>query len=122
MRVFSAKRLALLAFALLALLALGAAQGGAELELAEIDDAELDALLSDAEALGLDTGDDVGAVARAIERLVVDPELRRRMGVAGRRRVEEEFDQDHLATRLATAIDEVDLHGAVGDATARSGE
>jgi hypothetical protein len=64
MRVFSAKRLALLAFALLALLALGAAQGGAELELAEIDDAELDALLSDAEALGLDTGDDVGADAR----------------------------------------------------------
>jgi outer membrane biosynthesis protein TonB len=63
MRVFSAKRLALLAFALLALLALGAAQGGAELELAEIDDAELDALLSDAEALGLDTGDDVGADA-----------------------------------------------------------
>ena len=63
MRVFSAKRLALLAFALLALLALGAAQGGAELELAEVDDAELDALLSDAEALGLDTGDDVGADA-----------------------------------------------------------
>ena len=61
MRVFSAKRVALLAFALLALLALGAAQGGAELELAEIDDAELDALLSDAEALGLDTGEDVGA-------------------------------------------------------------
>ena len=53
--------MALLAFALLALLALGAAQGGAELELAEIDDAELDALLSDAEALGLDTGEDVGA-------------------------------------------------------------
>ena len=73
MRLLSAKRVALLAFSLLVLLALAAAQGGAELEMAEIDDAELDAILSDAEALGLDTDDDVGADAPDGPSAAVEP-------------------------------------------------
>jgi glycogen(starch) synthase len=37
---------------------------------------------------------DVGALRTAIERLLVDPELRRRMGAAGRRRAAERFSWD----------------------------
>ena len=62
-------------------------------------------------AVELGVGADVGAVARAIERLVVDADLRRRMGDAARQRVLAEFDQDRLAARLRDAIDVAVLDG-----------
>lgn len=40
------------------------------------------------------------ALADAIQRLLEDPELRRRLGEAGRRKVMEAFDVDEAATRL----------------------
>lgn len=43
---------------------------------------------------------DVGAIARALAALAADPELRRRMGAAGRRRAEREFDAAVNARRL----------------------
>jgi glycosyltransferase involved in cell wall biosynthesis len=50
---------------------------------------------------------DPGAVAEAIRTLLADPSLRRRMGRAARRRVQESFDTDVLASRLAEALDGV---------------
>jgi phosphatidylinositol alpha-1,6-mannosyltransferase len=47
---------------------------------------------------------DPGAVAEAIRSLLADPPLRRRMGRAARRRVQESFDTDVLASRLAEAL------------------
>ncbi len=47
---------------------------------------------------------DPEAVAAAIGTLLDDEILRARMGAAARRRVEEEFDYDHLAARLASAL------------------
>jgi phosphatidylinositol alpha-1,6-mannosyltransferase len=44
---------------------------------------------------------DAGAVAAALERLLADPALRRRMGDAARARAEEAFSYDSLAARLA---------------------
>jgi phosphatidyl-myo-inositol dimannoside synthase len=44
---------------------------------------------------------DAGAVAGALERLLTDPELRRRMGAAARARAETSFAYDTLAARLA---------------------
>ena len=44
---------------------------------------------------------DAGAVASALERLLDDPALRRRMGAAARARAEQDFSYDVLATRLA---------------------
>ncbi len=41
---------------------------------------------------------------RALERLVADPELRARMGAAGRRKVEESYTLDGQAERLATLL------------------
>ena len=38
--------------------------------------------------------------ADALARLIADPELRRRMGIAGRRRVEAEFSLEVQAPRL----------------------
>ena len=49
---------------------------------------------------------DVGAVADALERLLSDPDLRDRMGAAGRTRAVEQFDYDRLAPRLAAAIED----------------
>jgi phosphatidylinositol alpha-1,6-mannosyltransferase len=44
---------------------------------------------------------DAGAVAGALERLLADPALRRRMGAAARARAEHAFSYDTLAARLA---------------------
>jgi phosphatidylinositol alpha-1,6-mannosyltransferase len=55
---------------------------------------------------GLVVGDpsDAGLVAEAIRTLLADPPLRRRMGRAARTRVQESFDNDVLASRLADAL------------------
>ena len=50
---------------------------------------------------------DVGAVTRAIRRLLIDEPLRRSMGDASRRRAVASFDYDHLAPRLAAALADV---------------
>jgi phosphatidylinositol alpha-1,6-mannosyltransferase len=52
---------------------------------------------------------DVGAVARAITRLLSDPELREQMGSSSRHRAEASFDYDKLAPRLAASL--VDMAG-----------
>jgi len=49
---------------------------------------------------------DVDQVAAALERLLVDGDLRARMGAAARARAVEQFDHDRLAPRLAAAIEE----------------
>ena len=48
--------------------------------------------------------DDPSAVAVAIERLLDDPELARRMGAAGRERAVREFSYDVLARRLGRSL------------------
>jgi phosphatidyl-myo-inositol dimannoside synthase len=48
--------------------------------------------------------DDPGAVAEALRTLLADPTRRRRMGRAARARVQESFDTDVLASRLADAL------------------
>jgi phosphatidylinositol alpha-1,6-mannosyltransferase len=55
---------------------------------------------------GLVVGDpgDPGAVAEALRSLLADPNRRRRMGRAGRSRVQESFDNDVLASRLAETL------------------
>jgi phosphatidylinositol alpha-1,6-mannosyltransferase len=50
---------------------------------------------------------DTGSLAVALRRLLVDPELRRRMGSAARERALRSFDYDRLASRLAGALTEV---------------
>jgi phosphatidyl-myo-inositol dimannoside synthase len=47
---------------------------------------------------------DPGMVAEAVRTLLADPPLRRRMGRAARTRVQESFDNDVLASRLAEAL------------------
>jgi glycosyltransferase involved in cell wall biosynthesis len=49
--------------------------------------------------------DDVAAVVRAIDRLLADPAQRRRVGEAGRRRVEEYFAMDRYIDRVLTVYD-----------------
>ncbi len=51
--------------------------------------------------------EDPGAVAEALRSLLADPTRRRRMGRASRARVEESFDNNRLASRLAEALEEV---------------
>ncbi len=55
---------------------------------------------------GLVVGDpgNPGAVAEALRGLLADPNRRRRMGRAARSRVQENFDNDVLASRLADAL------------------
>jgi len=50
---------------------------------------------------------DAAAAADAFERLIEDEPLRWRMGMAGRRRVEERFQLDHSADRLAALFQAV---------------
>jgi phosphatidyl-myo-inositol dimannoside synthase len=50
------------------------------------------------------TPGDPGAVAEALRSLLADPARRRRMGRAARARVQEFFDNDVLASRLADAL------------------
>ena len=66
---------------------------------------------------------DAGAVAAALERLLADPDLRRRMGAAARARAERSFAYDTLATRLTPlAQGDLSVLGPVGrPGPARSG-
>ncbi|HEX3946979.1 MAG TPA: glycosyltransferase family 4 protein [Acidimicrobiales bacterium] len=57
--------------------------------------------------LVVDRPEDPAAVAGALRRLLVDGDLRRRMGQAARSRAEASFDYDGLARRLAGALAEV---------------
>jgi phosphatidylinositol alpha-1,6-mannosyltransferase len=50
---------------------------------------------------------DPAAVAHALRRMLADPDLRRRMGEAGRQRAVASFDYARLAPRLADALGEV---------------
>ena len=47
------------------------------------------------------------AWANALERILVDDDLRRSMGLAARRRAETEFSYEVLAARLGVAISEM---------------
>jgi glycosyltransferase involved in cell wall biosynthesis len=49
---------------------------------------------------------DVDATAAALERILADPELRARMGAAGRRRVEDYFAQDRYIARVLAVYEE----------------
>jgi glycosyltransferase involved in cell wall biosynthesis len=53
---------------------------------------------------------DARALAAALERLLLDPDLRARLGAAGRRKVRERFDVDRSAAQLAALF----AHGAGG--------
>jgi glycosyltransferase involved in cell wall biosynthesis len=44
--------------------------------------------------------EDVAAIAGSIGEVIADPELRRRLGAAGRRAVEADYDVNVAATRL----------------------
>ena len=46
--------------------------------------------------------EDVDAIARSVEAVITDPELRRRLGAAGRRTVESDYDVNSAAARLET--------------------
>jgi len=63
-----------------------------------------DAVLDGVTGLVVPAPDDPGAVAEAMRALLADQALRRRMGRAARKRVEESFDNDVLASRLADAL------------------
>jgi phosphatidylinositol alpha-1,6-mannosyltransferase len=63
-----------------------------------------EAVLDGVTGLVVDDPSDPGAVAEAIRTLLADPTLRRRMGRAARTRVQESFDTDVLASRLAEAL------------------
>lgn len=56
--------------------------------------------------LVVDDPGSVAALAAALRTLIADPERRRQMGQAARRRAEEQFSYDVLATRLRGALDQ----------------
>jgi phosphatidyl-myo-inositol dimannoside synthase len=63
-----------------------------------------EAVLDGQTGLVVEDPSDPGVVAEAIRTLLADPPLRRRMGRAARTRVQESFDTDVLASRLAEAL------------------
>jgi phosphatidyl-myo-inositol dimannoside synthase len=63
-----------------------------------------EAVLDGVSGLVVDRPEDPGAVAEALRSLLADPARRRRMGRAARLRVQESFDNDVLASRLAEAL------------------
>ena len=63
-----------------------------------------EAVLDGTTGLVVEDPSDPGVVAEAIRTLLADPPLRRRMGRAARTRVQESFDTDVLASRLAEAL------------------
>jgi phosphatidylinositol alpha-1,6-mannosyltransferase len=63
-----------------------------------------EAVLDGVTGLVVDDPSDPGAVAEAIRTLLADPPLRRRLGRAARTRVQEFFNTDVLASRLAEAL------------------
>jgi phosphatidylinositol alpha-1,6-mannosyltransferase len=63
-----------------------------------------EAVLDGRTGLVVEDPSDPGVVAEAIRTLLADPPLRRRMGKAARTRVQESFDTDVLASRLAEAL------------------
>jgi phosphatidylinositol alpha-1,6-mannosyltransferase len=63
-----------------------------------------DAVVDGVTGLVVDAPRDAGAVAEAIRAVLADPMQRRRMGRAARTRVQESFDNDVLASRLAHAL------------------
>jgi glycosyltransferase involved in cell wall biosynthesis len=56
----------------------------------------------------------VGRAAEALARLIADPELRRRMGEAGRQRVRESFDWKVVAPQMNALVDELARRRAAG--------
>jgi len=63
---------------------------------------------------------DVGALAQALGTLAHDPQMRRRLGQAGQRRVAEQFTQAVMAERHVALYQRI-LDEAKGNSTARSG-
>ena len=63
-----------------------------------------EAVLDGVTGLVVERPEDPGAVAEALRSLLADPARRRRMGRAARARVQESFDNDVLASRLAEAL------------------
>ena len=63
-----------------------------------------EAVLDGVTGLVVEAPEDPGAVAEALRSLLADPARRRRMGRAARARVQEDFDNDVLASRLAEAL------------------
>ena len=59
-------------------------------------------IATDSEGYLVDPGD-VGALTRALRRLLEDPELRHAMGRSARRRFEEDFTEQAFAERLLEA-------------------
>lgn len=54
---------------------------------------------------------DADGLAKAIETLLADPDLRRRMGAAGRRRIEEEFSMERVVRETLTIYQKAGLKG-----------
>ncbi len=63
-----------------------------------------EAVLDGVTGLVVERPHDPGAVAEAMRSLLADPRRRRRMGRAARARVQESFDNEVLASRLAEAV------------------
>ncbi len=57
--------------------------------------------------------EDVEAAAEALRTLISDPELRERMGKAGRTRVQEHFEWDHCVDRMMTVLQDVFANKAI---------